>query len=202
MSIAAYVPAPYERRVREGPKPYAGFCVFRDQPPGTRSVASTAKAISKSAKLAYHWSATHDWLARAAAWDREQDRIALQARKDEIERINRMHINIAEQMLQSVEQCCPPWPPKACISTRLQWVQTATKIQRDAAGVSEPDRRMVLAGDPDAPVQHEVSDLMANLPPELILEARDLAIKVAMAKARAAARVRGPTALPRGNFEG
>ena len=107
MSIAAYVPAPYERRVREGPKPYAGFCVFRDQPPGTRSVASTAKAISKSAKLAYHWSATHDWLARAAAWDREQDRIALQARKDEIERINRMHINIAEQMLQSVEQCLP-----------------------------------------------------------------------------------------------
>ena len=51
-------------------------------------------------------------------------------------------------------------------------------------------------------MQHEVSDLMANLPPELILEARDLAIKVAMAKARAAARVRGPTALPRGNFEG
>ena len=46
MSTAVYTPAPYERRVGEGARPYAAFCVFRDQPPGTRSVAAVEDHVN------------------------------------------------------------------------------------------------------------------------------------------------------------
>ena len=64
-----------------------------------------------------------------------------------------------------------------------------TKIRRDAAGLTEPDRRMVVAGNHEAPAQHDVDDIMADLYPALVLQFRELSLEVAKAKARRAAGV-------------
>ena len=99
--------APYERQVGEGHRAFAGFVAYRDQPPGTRSLGGAAPLTGKSQKLMQVWSGEHNWVARAAAWDREQDRVARQARLDQIERVNERHGDIAEQMLDCVANYLP-----------------------------------------------------------------------------------------------
>ena len=64
------------------------------------------------------------------------------------------------------------------------WAQTAAKLTRDALGIGRPDQRVVVAGDADAPVQHDLAGIIAHLPPATVLQARDVAIEVAKAKAR------------------
>ncbi|MGO9660382.1 MAG: hypothetical protein ACLP7F_18765 [Acidimicrobiales bacterium] len=64
------------------------------------------------------------------------------------------------------------------------WAQTAAKLTRDALGIGGPDQRVVVAGDADAPVQHDLAGIIAHLPPATVLQARDVAIEVAKAKAR------------------
>ena len=160
---------------------------------GERSARQVAKAIGKSDTLTSRWCATHDWVARAAAWDAEQDRMALRARKDEVERINGFHGELAQEMLDVARAAIP----SAAAVLRNQphaaqeWVKTATKFQRDAAGIVEPDKRVLAAGDPGSSVQHdlEVQAAIRNMDPALMLEFRELSLKLAKLKAREAARV-------------
>ena len=150
------------------------------------------------------WSAEHKWVARAVAWDREQDGVARQARLDEIERINKRHSDIAEQMLDHIATYLPtaaaalPRSPHAL----SEWVKTATKVQRDALGSAEPASGTLAPGEPEAPVQHDIAGIMGRLPPELVLKAQDLAIEVAKFRAREAAGLQAPTALPPGDRHG
>ena len=88
------------------------FQVHRDMRAGERSARKVAKAIGKSYTLTSHWCATYDWVARAAAWDAEQDRIALLAPQDEIERIHAEDIQLAEAMLAEVLKAVPRGSPQ------------------------------------------------------------------------------------------
>ncbi len=47
MSLAVHVRVPCERQVGEEAKPFTAFCHFRDQPPGTRSMVATDRALGK-----------------------------------------------------------------------------------------------------------------------------------------------------------
>ncbi len=195
--------AEYERQVAEGHRAFAGFVAYRDQSPGTRSLREAARLTGKSQKLMQSWSAEYNWVARAVAWDREQDRVARQARLDEIKRINKRHGDLAEQMLDHVAAYLPsaaaalPRSPHAV----AEWVKTATKVQRDALGIAEPASRTFAPGEPEAPVQHDIAGIMGHLPPELVLKARDLAIEVAKVRAREAAGL-PPVALPPAGLDG
>ena len=139
MSLALYHSAglpeqadPWERCKGEPPQAWAAFQACRDMRVGERSTRKLAKAIGKSYTLTSHWCATYDWVARAAAWDAEQDRVALRARKDEIERINRQDIALADKMLEAADNAIPA----AAALLRNQphalqeWVKTATKYIR------------------------------------------------------------------------
>ena len=144
-------------------------------------------------------------MARATAWDRELERIALQTRKDEVERINRSHLDLAQAMREQVDLAIPG----ASVVLRGQphalqeWVKTLVKVERDAAGIAEPDKRTVVAGDPNSPVQHdvEVDAVIANMDPATMLQFREFSLEFAKAKARVAAGG-GPRALPRGKLDG
>jgi len=124
----------------------------------------------------------------------------LRARRDQIEHINTEHIRVAAKMRELAEEAMPA----AAAVLRNQphalqeWMKTAAKIERDAAGIAEPDKRVVVAGDPDSPVQHEleVQAAIRNMDPALMLKFRELSLELAMVKAREAANVQRPAALP------
>ncbi len=78
---------PWECQPGEPTKAFAAFCAYRDLPPDVRSISSAWEAASgqkahrtrtgpRAPRQWHAWSAKHAWVARAAAWDREQDRVA------------------------------------------------------------------------------------------------------------------------------
>jgi hypothetical protein len=76
----------WERCKGESPQAWAAFQAYRDMRVGERSTRKLAKAIGKSHTLIGHWCAAWDWVGRAAAWDRELERIALQTAAHWVER--------------------------------------------------------------------------------------------------------------------
>ena len=93
----------------ESSKAFAAFCIYRDMPPATRSIAKAVEQhygqnyIKSSSKIRQwgQWSAQWNWVARATAWDEELDRISRQEQIEAIQEMNRRHITMA-QMLQKV----------------------------------------------------------------------------------------------------
>ncbi len=77
---------PWEWQPAETPKAFAAFCAYRDMPPETRSIRHAWEAVRgqaprqtgtgpRAARQWHDWSAKYGWVARSAAWDREQDGI-------------------------------------------------------------------------------------------------------------------------------
>lgn len=191
LSSALAIPEPepiYARTPGEPAKAWEAFKVYRDMRSVDRSLRGAAELVGKGPTLLFRWSAEHNWVARANAWDAECDRIARQARLDEIDRINRRHADIAEIMLDAVEKNMPAIERGLARSPRtaVEMFAAAVKAQRDAAGIQDPAKRTVIQGDPDNPIQHDVdiAGIMAHLDPATVLKARDLAIEVAKAQAR------------------
>lgn len=68
----------WERQENESEEAFEAFRVYRDQTP-PRSIRNATKEVGKSFALLSKWSAKHSWVARSAAWDREQDRVKREA---------------------------------------------------------------------------------------------------------------------------
>jgi hypothetical protein len=67
----------WEQREKETPQAFAAFESYRGMDPEDRSLAKVGKALGKSAPLMERWSAAHDWVDRARAWDNELARKVL-----------------------------------------------------------------------------------------------------------------------------
>lgn len=139
---------PWERQPRETDVAFQAFVVYRDLP-GRRSCAKAGKSLGKSAKLMEDWSTQHRWVDRAAAWDREQDRVARQAQLDEIASMHRRHANLAVTMLNQAAARLmgsddPSRPVTRLDLSKLSATEVArlaevgTRIERQARG--EPDK--------------------------------------------------------------
>ncbi|MET9829471.1 hypothetical protein ABZ078_09200 [Streptomyces sp. NPDC006385] len=125
---------PWERQDRESPQAFEAFSVYRDLGPA-RSVTRVARELDKSRALVGRWSRQFAWVMRAAAYDREQDRLFLaeqaQARRD----LARRHAKLAQAVqskavarLQSLD------PRELSPSELLRYIQVATEIERRAVG--------------------------------------------------------------------
>lgn len=71
-------PEDWERQPEESEEAFLAFVVYRDQPP-PRSIRRVTKDTGKSFGQISSLSADKSWVARAAAWDREQDRVKREA---------------------------------------------------------------------------------------------------------------------------
>ena len=60
---------PWDRRPNEPDTSFAGYLHYRDQPPGQRSTRRVAAALRRGHTIIDSYSSTHDWVARARAWD-------------------------------------------------------------------------------------------------------------------------------------
>ena len=71
-------PREWERQPKESEEAFEAFAAYRDQTP-PRSVREVCKEVGKSNGLVTEWSRRDRWVARVAAWDREQDRVKREA---------------------------------------------------------------------------------------------------------------------------
>ena len=58
---------------------FAGFVLFREMPPATRSLREVAYRLGRSESLIERYSSRWSWVDRARAWDRNQARLSSQA---------------------------------------------------------------------------------------------------------------------------
>lgn len=129
---------PWTRQANESAQAFAAFAVYRDQG-ADRSTRAVAARVAKSEQLMRRWSSAHAWVARAAAWDREQDRLArVQAERERVA-MNRRHAQGAVALQgKAIERLREI--PSADISARdlVHMFDVAAKVERAARG--EPDR--------------------------------------------------------------
>jgi len=89
---------PYERQPKETDPAWRAFVCYRDDP--ERSQQNVSKALGKSRQLVSTYSIKYRWRERVEAWDREADDRARAAKLDEIEEMQRRHIQIAQGLQQ------------------------------------------------------------------------------------------------------
>jgi hypothetical protein len=141
-------PAAWERQPGEGARPFAAFAVYRDQPPGDRSLRGVAEQVDKSLTLVGRWSAQWRWVERVGLWDAHQDRLRRVARA-------RRQIAADERTLEAAEaiqdlvlrrlQALEPGDISPTVALRM-W-DAARRHQREVLGVNDPDLRF--DGSPD-----------------------------------------------------
>ncbi|WP_256638187.1 hypothetical protein [Streptomyces murinus] len=124
----------WERQSGESVQEFEAFAVYRDLGPA-RSLTKAARELYKSRTLLGRWSRQFAWVMRAAAYDREQDRLFLaeqmQARRD----IARRHAKLAQAVQsKAVARLQMLDPRELSPSELLRYVQVAAEIERRAVG--------------------------------------------------------------------
>ena len=87
----------WDKRAKESGPAFAAFQAYREMGP-QRSTAKVAQSFSKSKRLIDRWSGTHDWVARASAWDKHLDQKGQKAEERAVAAMRTRHIKIAERL--------------------------------------------------------------------------------------------------------
>lgn len=109
----------WERQDNEGGKAYEAFCVYRDMGLD-RTTRKVAAVLSKSEQLIRRWSAAHEWVKRAGAWDAEQDRIARIQQTKEIQAMRKRQRKTAERMQDIGAEMLEKLQEKVQLTGRVQ----------------------------------------------------------------------------------
>jgi hypothetical protein len=163
--------APWQQRKGESAVAFAAFVAYRDMGP-ERSLSKVAKGGQVGGRTKHaleKWSAKHDWVARAEAWDQELDRHRTDAAAAEVEEMRRRHIQTAQGMqglgvqelakLVAKSEASPNAPAMTPEQTRW-FLKDGTAMERLSLG--EPTEVSQLKSDGD------VQAALDNMTPEQI----------------------------------
>jgi hypothetical protein len=89
---------PFERQPKETDPAWKAFQIYRDM--DKRSHAKLGDQLGKSKQLISTWSSKWRWVERCVAWDREADDRARAATLEEIDEMQRRHVQLALGMQQ------------------------------------------------------------------------------------------------------
>lgn len=90
---------PWHKQRGETNKSFVAFCGYRDLGPNRSLVRlSRNRGARSSVTWLSEWSRKHGWVARAEAWDEEQDRIRCEAGHDEARAQGRRFAEMADCM--------------------------------------------------------------------------------------------------------
>ena len=131
----------WERLQGESSKAFAAFCAFRDFGPERnirKAVDSTEKdegVRAKRYRVWRNWCSEFKWRERAADFDRYIERIKQEELRKTIEAQGEMHRRVTGKMLDVVSKKLDTMNPEDLTQGNVtEWVQTAIKAEREAAG--------------------------------------------------------------------
>ena len=132
----------WERLVGESGAAYTAFCAFRDFGPERnirKAVEAGEKDESKREKryrVWRNWSTAYRWQERAADFDRYMERLKQGELRKTIEAQGEKHREITGKMLDVVGKKLDTMNPDDLTQSNVtEWVQTAIKAEREAAGL-------------------------------------------------------------------
>jgi hypothetical protein len=153
-ALAAVLPfESWERLAGETGMAYAAFCVYRDYGPdrNIRRAVETALAgdggetgtgkskVEKRYRMWRAWAAQFRWRERAADYDRYLDRLKQTEVRKTIEEQGERHRAVTKKMLEAVEKKLDMMnPAELAQGTVTEWVETAIRTDREAAGLVVP----------------------------------------------------------------
>lgn len=89
---------PWDRQAGETSKAYAAFSIYRDLG-SDRSVRRVSEELAKTQTVIKRWSAAHDWVVRAAAWDSMPTRKTEEAYADMAADIAAQHRDLSNKLM-------------------------------------------------------------------------------------------------------
>ena len=136
---------PYEswqRLTKESSKAFAAFCAFRDcgaERSIRKAVDDTEKDEAVRAKrynVWRNWATQYHWRERAADYDKYIERLKQEELRKTIEAQGEKHREVTGKMLDVVSKKLDLMNPEDLSQGNLtEWVQTAIKAEREAAGL-------------------------------------------------------------------
>jgi hypothetical protein len=121
---------------------YAAFCAFRDMG-GERSIRKAVETVETDEALRMKrynvwrgWSTQFKWRERAADYDRYVEKLKQAELRKTIEAQGELHREVTGKMLDVVKKKLDAMNPADLSQGNLtEWVQTAIKAEREAAGL-------------------------------------------------------------------
>jgi hypothetical protein len=135
----------WERLAGETGTAYAAFCCYRDIGPGRNirkavEAANEGKAVSAGSKQYgtwRQWSMKFHWVKRAADYDQHLEHLKQEERRKTIEAQGEMHRKVTGKMLDVVSKKLDTMSPDELTQSNVtEWVQTAIRAEREAAGLA------------------------------------------------------------------
>jgi transketolase len=122
---------------------FAAFCVYRDYGlernirKAVDRIETDEKVRGKRYRVWRNWSKTYRWRERTADYDRYTEKMKEAERRKTIEAQGEMHRKVTGKMLEAVNKKLDLMNPADLSSSAVtEWVQTAIKAEREAAGLA------------------------------------------------------------------
>jgi hypothetical protein len=132
----------WEQLPKEGAPAFAAFCAFRDLG-AERNILNAIETIEKDVTVQgkkynvwRNWSSKFRWRERAADYDRYFEKLKQEELRKTIEAQGEKHRAVTAKMLNIVEKKLDLMNPAELTQGNItEWVQTAIKADREAAGL-------------------------------------------------------------------
>jgi hypothetical protein len=136
----------WEKLSGESSLAFSAFCSFRDlgaERNIRKAVENTEQDVGKRWKryrVWLNWSTQYRWKERAADYDKYIERLKQTELRKTIEAQGEMHRQVTGKMLDVVSKKLDTMnPAELSQSAVTEWVQTAIKAEREAAGLIAPN---------------------------------------------------------------
>lgn len=166
----------WDRLDKEPSVAWAAFKRYRDMGLG-RSVPKLSREMGKPRTTLATYSMKYSWVMRAAAWDAEEDRLDQQWMQAERRRAVKRHVRQAQSLQSIWIQRLQTLSAQDLTATEvLRYAEIATKLERDALRLSEPDTVVnVTVGQVDALSAEDTRLRLALLQKEIAARHEELA---------------------------
>lgn len=125
---------PWERQPDESAKNYEAFKIYYEMGVD-RSLRKVAEKLEKSETLMGRWSGQFDWVKRADAWDKEQERLARIENQKEIAKMRKRHAQLARKVLEKVDEALDELQSEDVGAANIgRLIDVASKLERISLG--------------------------------------------------------------------
>lgn len=139
-------PKAWERQYNESRQAFEAFRVYRDIGPG-RSIREASEVLGKQHRLLEKWSAKWNWLYRIQEWERDQDRVRVEADREAVAEMSRRQAQIAVTFqTKLLERLINVNTEELTAADLARWFEVSVKVERLARGLPADTVRQEISG--------------------------------------------------------